>query len=232
MTAIDYPDYQAYGNQQSSNLVSSYRKTLAAGVTAFTPIAITQYSAVRLIIHSIGSALNTTATFTTAKGSGYNVQTYKWYMHGQVSLDVIIPCATPYLTLSIDNVGGASGNTTIEIIGMNIPAPILRYPVPSTAIGKFNVLFAPGSVTKTYAPWIYKGQAHLNVSPADTSGSLDVSVISYSSDGSYEILLTDVYEPTNNVDRSLILPDQTVLVEVVNNDSQNSRVASWSLVAA
>lgn len=232
MTVIDYPDYQAYGNQQSPNLLSTYRPTFKVGTTQLGWYSVPQWRCINLVINQLDQPAYVTVYFTSAFGGGYSVQQYEWGLNATSGLDVTIPCKTPWFYITVINYGTASATPTCSLIGTNNGSGELLYPVQSTLIAQRNKSVAAATSIYKFAPFIYKGRAHLHFEPADATSSLGIWVQAFDYAGGVTADLTHFNKPSGIQDRDIVVPDQLIGVQIYNYDSSSAHSCTYSLSAA
>lgn len=217
--AAGYPDYQAYPNWRTPNLLAANSFTLVTGTHLIGAVITQAYAAVAW-----------TASCTT----GYGFHQLKWYADAAltqllatdtwvlapwVTTVVTVPARGPYVQASVTVQSAAAMTAGLSLSGENSSPGQITYPVSVQRIftGTISVP-ASGSKVHPFA-FITRGAGTLNFVPLDTSAKLQCHLVTLNSDQSVNQFLADFGAPAAPVFQQIAVSDDGVGVSVVNTDA-------------
>lgn len=229
--AAGYPDYQAYPNWRTPNLISADLSALATGTHDVAAVITQAYAAVALTASctagygSIKLQWYEDAALTTPIGSD------SWILATWVTTVVSVPARGPYVQLVITVDSAAAMNAGVSLAGENSSPGTIVYPVAVQRIYTGTVS-VPASGQKIYPiPFMIKGGGTLNFVPQDTSGKLQCHLVTLNSNQTINQRLADFGTTTTSVYQQIAVSDDCVGVEIFNTDGTAAHSFQLQVVA-
>jgi hypothetical protein len=214
-----YPDFQAFANRRTANLLSSLSQTLATGEHDTDVMAVASYSGLQIrVVPSAGYASVSVIWYLDAAGTQI-LSSDAWPVNSFTGLSAIYPVFAPFMKFSVNVTSAEDLVAATFIAGLAIGPERPIYPVGSQTVKATARTLAASGSDYYHPSRICRGTGFFTFRPYDTAGKLDVSIQTFTEAGVFVAKVAVFGTPTAIVNQQIQLPDTNWNVAVVNNDT-------------
>lgn len=225
------PDGQAGTQQHGQVIVGKFSAAIAAGVTVLYsgPSAAWASFQIRVTTQTFGCVFSVAWFADSALTQGVGTDT--WNVNHSTGLSAIYPVEAPFCKISVNNDTTTAAITgTIYVIGTQINAEVIKYPVTAQSLLLTNIAVL-ASATNSYHPsFIARGGGLFTFTPSDALGKLNVAIFAEDDGFNHLGTLYTLTGPTAPVSVLLSFPDQPLGVNVTNTDGAGPHSFGLALV--
>jgi hypothetical protein len=228
----DFPDFQAVTQQHNVVIVNEYPATLPAGYTVIYQGPSSSWASLQArvfpetgygqfeVFWYIDSA------FTQGAGED------GWLVNDDTRLNMLYPVQAPYCKILFHNTTTTPMSCYIYVAGTQLQVERVRYLVTDQTVFLYDETIAGDGILNEYLGFIQSGQGTLTVNPHDTNGNVNYYVYATDETQTIQGILADLTGPTAYVQANFAVPDQPIVLHIVNTNGTTGRTFDASLVVA
>lgn len=229
--AAGYPDYQAYPNWRTPNLLSTGSWNLATGVHNVGAVITQAYAAVAWTASCSAGYGFTTLTWYADAALTESLGDDRWVLAPWVATVVTVPARGPYVQATVTVQSAANMVAGLNLAGENSSPGQITYPVAVQRIFTGTVAVPGGGSSVHPFPFITKGAGTLNFVPLDTSAKLQCHLVTLNPDETVNQFLADFGTPAAAIYEQIAVSDDCVGVSVVNTAATTAHSYQLQAVA-
>jgi hypothetical protein len=226
------PDWQAVTQQHNQVLCDNLAQSYAPGSNTLYSGAAANMSSLQIRVTCGGGYGKLKVSWYSDSGMTRLYGADEWMINTAAGLLCSYPVQAPFCVIEFDTTSAGDATISAYIIGTQIPSTRIEYLVTSQTIYVYDHTIDAGATENYYPEFLIRGNASLILESNDSSAVVETTVYMTDESGAATGYIMDALPLTDYFTAQFQIPDQPVMVELVNTDASNPHNVTVCLVIA